>query len=75
MKRTLQIVIESGVTTCATKSKNPKMCPMVRTSHYGTQWHCALFAEKPLVASDGKKPGDQMGWLMRSKECLDSEVM
>jgi hypothetical protein len=63
VKRKLTIAIESGDRTCA--SKPGKFCPWVRTTHFGSRYHCGLFGK---VLDDGDD-----GWLQRLPECLDVE--
>lgn len=64
MKRPLQIVIESGETTCA--SEPGRFCPWVRTTHFGQRFLCGLFDGKSLGENDN-------GWLRRLPECLAAE--
>lgn len=66
MKRTLTIAIDAGEKTCA--SEPGKFCPWVRTSRFGTRWHCGLFGSTYLRDENGDE-----GWLQRLGICLAAE--
>jgi len=55
------VVINCGETTCA--SEPGKFCPYVRTTHFGTRWHCHLYEKKLLE-------DEQSGWLQRHAQCM-----
>lgn len=63
MKRHLNIVIESGETTCY--SKPGVRCPQVRVARFGTEWSCQLFGQV--------LPENERGWLTRLPQCINAE--
>ena len=57
------IDFKSGETTCSERpAYQGSMCRFVGSRHFGTQWLCTLFHDKPL--------NDESGWLQRLPECL-----
>lgn len=66
MRRRLEIVIESGESTCGIAGEGIR-CPQMRTTSFGIRWHCAIFSP----------PGEHLlerdGWLMRTPDCLGAE--
>jgi hypothetical protein len=56
----LQVVIEAGAETCA--SKPGKFCVYVRTTNFGTRWVCHFFDRTLNETSNG--------WLERAPECI-----
>lgn len=66
VKRRLELVIESGDETCA--SKPGEFCRFVRTTHLGTRWVCSVFGNKELSETVPN------GWLARLPECKSAEM-
>ncbi len=65
-KRYLPIVC--GQNTCFSFEEN-EMCRMVRTSHFGTRWHCAIYNIGDEVLKEGSV-GDKKDVLLRDKKCI-----
>lgn len=76
MSRTIRLpIVPATATTCGDGSG--KFCPMLRTSHMGSRWHCHIFRQNPkdkwpdeLETDDGS----ESGWLLRWPECIAAEV-
>lgn len=67
MKHELKVLIECGEKRCFS-SEADKLCPMVRTSRFGTRWECALglalAGERVELFDDGE------GHLARADFCI-----
>lgn len=61
MLRQLNIQINCGNTTCA--SKPGEFCEQLYASNFGTKPVCHLFNDTPLY--------EHNGWLQRCEECLN----
>lgn len=73
MKRALTIVIDSGEKTCATEPG--KFCQRLLLTRFGTEWVCGLFRDSNgnhVKLTDTN--GDGTCWLLRCRECLESEA-
>lgn len=73
MKRHLRIEINCGEKTCA--SKPGAFCRHMLTTRFGQENICGLFrypSGEPIRLDDTN--GDGTGWLLRCRECLESEA-
>lgn len=66
--RHLNLVIEAGEGTCA--SKPGQFCRYMRVANFGTRYLCGLFSEP-----DGaqKQLQEKDGWIRRCDDCLGTE--
>jgi hypothetical protein len=78
-RKTLQIQIECGETTCA--SSPGKFCPYVYTERMGSITFCKLFSDQGGGGPFGKHMygqhtslKDENGWLQRHPKCIESTL-
>ena len=71
MRRNLQLVIVSGVSTCYDQTSGA-MCPMVRVSNFGRRWSCRIFNEDgSYLEESDTEPAASL--LLRHADCLQAE--
>jgi hypothetical protein len=68
MTKTLNIKINSGVETCATKVG--EFCEFMGSTHFGTRFVCCLF---PTEKESHTVLKEKDGWIQRAKVCLEAE--
>ena len=66
MKRTLELTIDCGDTTCA--SEPGKFCRFFGTRRMGTEFVCRLF---PTTEDSFTPLEDKDGWVQRCEACLE----
>lgn len=68
MLRQLNIQINCGNTTCA--SKPGEFCKYMGSRHFGSVPICTLFPSEDAIYTELQDKG---GWVQRCQDCLDSE--
>jgi hypothetical protein len=69
-KRNLNIVIDCGEKTCA--SKPGEFCSRLLVTRMGTQWVCGAFLDEQCNNVELREDRES-GWLQRCDQCLEAE--